>query len=78
MWACGGQTLFCNIFDFGEEYRINCKVLKELEEDTENAVVIKGVGEPMPLFGDPDSEEPEAEDVIQMTLFRRYTMIKSL
>jgi hypothetical protein len=52
---------FLYIFDFGEEYRFNCKVLKELVEDTENAVVIKSVGEPMPLFGDPDSEEPEAE-----------------
>lgn len=37
---------FKYVFDFGEEWRFQCKVLRELEEDTKTPVEIRCVGEP--------------------------------
>ena len=57
---------FKYLFDFEEEHRIQCKVLRELQEKTPEAQVIRSVGEdPRQNFGcdnnEDDSSDPLAE-----------------
>lgn len=59
---------FKYIFDFGEEWCFQCKVLKKLEEDTEKAQVVRSKGEMPPQYeydedfeDDEDSEDDEDE-----------------
>lgn len=40
------ESKFLYIFDFGEEWRFQCRVLKVLDEQVEKAEVIRSVGEP--------------------------------
>lgn len=51
---------FKYVFDFGDEWRFQCKVLRELEEDTKTPLVIRSVGESPEQY--PDWEEYEDED----------------
>lgn len=54
---------FKYVFDFGEEWRFQCKVLREWEEDTKVPVVIREVGEAPFQYGEPDwYGEDEGED----------------
>lgn len=55
---------FKYVFDFGEEWRFQCKVLRELEEDTKTPVVIREVGKAPFQYGEPDwyGEEWGEED----------------
>ena len=66
---------FKYLFDFGEEWVFQCRVLRELEEETKTPVVIRAVGEP-PLQYPEDGEEdwlflpdvlpqPEIEDQLR-------------
>lgn len=58
-------TPFKYLFDFGDEWRFQCKVLKELNEKTEEAAVIRSVGKAPEQYpenpDDWDDEEDEAE-----------------
>lgn len=51
---------FKYVFDFGDEWRFQCKVLRELEEDTKIPLVIRSVGESPEQY--PEWEEYEDED----------------
>lgn len=51
---------FKYVFDFGEEWRFQCKVLRELAEDTKTPLVIRSVGESPEQY--PQWEEYEEED----------------
>ena len=51
---------FKYVFDFGEEWRFQCKVLRELEEDTKTPLVIRSVGESPEQY--PEWEEYEEDD----------------
>jgi len=51
---------FLYIFDFGDEWRFNCKVLREAECDSEEIVFLKCVGKApvqYPSFEDEDERE---------------------
>ena len=55
---------FKYVFDFGEEWRFQCKVLRELEEDTKTPLVIREVGESLEQYPEYEDEEellPEEE-----------------
>lgn len=51
---------FKYVFDFGDEWEFQCKVLRELEEDTKTPLVIRSVGESPEQY--PEWEEYEDED----------------
>ena len=42
---------FLYIFDFGEEWRFSCKVLRELDEPTEKSQVVRASGEVPEQYG---------------------------
>ena len=50
--AKGSQ--FKYVFDFGEEWRFQCKILRELKENMKEPVVIREVGEAPFQYGEPD------------------------
>ena len=58
------------LFDFGDEWRFQCKVLRELEERTDIPGVVRTVGEAPEQYPDGEDEdedeemEPEAESVL--------------
>ena len=45
-------------FDFGDEWRFQCRVMQELEEKTKCFRVIKAVGDPPAQYPNWDHEEP--------------------
>ena len=51
---------FKYVFDFGDEWEFQCKILRELEEDTKTPLVIRSVGEPPEQY--PEWEEYEEDD----------------
>lgn len=54
---------FKYVFDFGDEWRFQCKVLREVEDDIDIPCVIRSVGESPEQYPDWDEEEwEEAED----------------
>lgn len=54
---------FLYIFDFGDEWRFPCRVLKALNESTEEPQVIRTMGKPPIQYGDLDIwDEDEDED----------------
>ncbi len=58
---------FKYIFDFGEEWRFQCKLLREIEEQTAKPTVIKSVGvapEQYPDFEEEELGEADEEDDI--------------
>ncbi len=60
---------FKYVFDFGEEWRFQCKVLRELEEDTKMPLVIRSVGESPEQYPEwEEYEEDEDEDDIPDSL----------
>ena len=64
---------FKYMFDFGEEHRIQCKVLRELQEDTPEAQVIRSVGEdPQQNFGC-DSDESGSDDPFEEHFLDEYS-----
>lgn len=60
--AKGSQ--FKYVFDFGEEWRFQCKVLRDLEEDTKTPIVLREVGEAPAQYGEPEwySEGGDEDD----------------
>lgn len=48
---------FLYIFDFGEEWRFQCRVLKVLQEKTPEPLLLREVGEPPEQYGYWDDEE---------------------
>lgn len=55
---------FKYVFDFGDEWRFQCKVLRELEENTKTPLVIREVGqspEQYPEYEDEEELLPEEE-----------------
>ena len=48
---------FKYLFDFGDEWRFQCRVMQELEEKTRNSRVIKSVGDSPAQYPDWDDEE---------------------
>ena len=50
------------MFDFGEEWRFQCKVLRELEEDTKTPLLIREVGEPPEQYPEWEEYEEDAEE----------------
>ena len=59
---------FKYVFDFGDEWRFQCKVLRELEEDTKTPLVIRSVGESPEQYPDWEEYEDEDEDDIPDSL----------
>lgn len=55
-------TQFKYLFDFGDEWRFQCKVLRELEETVDIPCVIRSVGESPEQYPDWDEEEWEDAD----------------
>lgn len=55
---------FKYIFDFGDEWTFQCKVLKVIDEITEEPVVVRSKGEAPQQYGDEDweYEDEETED----------------
>lgn len=49
---------FKYLFDFGDEWRFQCRVMQELEEKTKYFRVIKAVGDPPAQYPGWDDEEP--------------------
>lgn len=47
---------FKYVFDFGDEWTFQCKVLRVLEEDTEHPVIVKSVGEAPEQYGSWEDE----------------------
>ena len=45
-------------FDFGDEWRFQCRVMQELEEKTKYFRVIKAVGDPPAQYPNWGDEEP--------------------
>lgn len=48
---------FKYLFDFGDEWRFQCRVMQELEEKTKYFRVIKAVGDPPAQYPNWDDEE---------------------
>ena len=48
---------FKYLFDFGDEWRFQCRVMQELEEKTKSFRVIKAVGDPPAQYPGWDDEE---------------------
>ena len=48
---------FKYLFDFGDEWRFQCRVMQELEEKTKYFCVIKAVGDPPAQYPGWDDEE---------------------
>ena len=48
---------FKYLFDFGDEWRFQCRVMRELEEKTKSFRVIKAVGDPPAQYPGWDDEE---------------------
>lgn len=48
---------FLYLFDFGDEWTFNCKVLHELDESSKGSTVIKSVGEAPAQYPDCDDDE---------------------
>lgn len=53
---CKGKQ-FKYIFDFGDEWTFQCKVLRETEEDTDMPVIIKSKGEPPSQYPEWDEDD---------------------
>ena len=53
---------FLYLFDFGDEWRFSCRVLKVLEEQTKEPQVIRSVGEAPEQYPDFDEEEWEENE----------------
>ena len=53
---------FKYVFDFGDEWEFQCKVLRELEEDTKTPLVIRSVGEPPEQYPEWEEYEEDGDD----------------
>ena len=53
---------FKYVFDFGDEWEFQCKVLRELEEDTKTPLVIRSVGESPEQYPDWEEDEDDIPD----------------
>ena len=53
---------FKYVFDFGDEWEFQCKVLRELEEDTKTPLVIRSVGESPEQYPEWEEYEEDAEE----------------
>ena len=53
---------FKYVFDFGEEWRFQCKVLRELEEGIKGSQIIREVGEPPEQYSAEDWWDEDEED----------------
>ena len=61
---------FKYVFDFGDEWRFQCKVLREIEEKTDIPCIIRSVGESpeqYPEWEEEDWEEAETDDDNMLT-----------
>ena len=47
------------VFDFGDDWEFNCKVLRIVYEDTKDAELIRAVGEPPEQYPDYDDFEDD-------------------
>ena len=48
---------FLYIFDFGEEWRFSCKVLKVLDKKTKNPMIVRSMGKPPAQYEEWEDEE---------------------
>ena len=53
---------FLYIFDFGDEWRFNCRVLKALPEATDAPEVVRSVGDPPEQYPDYDDEDWDEDE----------------
>lgn len=71
-----GKT-FKYVFDFGEEWVFQCKVLRVLEESTVEAGVVRSKGEPPEQYGSEDEFDDESEnEIIELDVPQVYTPAK--
>ena len=54
---------FKYVFDFGDEWEFQCKVLRESEEDTKTPLVIRSVGESPEQYPEWEEYEEDEEDI---------------
>ena len=58
-------TSFKYLFDYGDEWQFQCKVLRELEEETKKPMVVRSIGESpeqYPQFDEDDWDDEDDED----------------
>lgn len=55
-------SAFKFLFDFGDEWKFQCKVLNVLEEDTPKALIVRSVGESPEQYPDYEDFDDELED----------------
>lgn len=59
---------FKYVFDFGDEWRFQCKVLRVLEESVDIPCVIRSVGKSPEQYPQWDAYEPDEEDLMDLPL----------
>ena len=69
------ELKFVFLFDFGDEWEFKCKVLKELDEATKEAEVLRSVGEAPEQYPDYSEEDDEDDEIIIGNDFRPQKMI---
>ena len=62
------------LFDYGDEWIFQCKVLKVLDEATKDTIIVRSIGEPPEQYPDYDEDEYEDEYPVENT----YEMIPRL
>ena len=53
---------FMYLFDFGDEWRFSCRVLKKLDEQTKKPQVVRSVGDAPEQYPSWDEEDEEDEE----------------
>ena len=53
---------FLYLFDYGDEWRFSCRVLKALDEQTKEPQVVRSVGEAPNQYPDYEDEEPDEDE----------------
>ena len=71
---------FKYVFDFGDEWRFQCKVLRELDEQLHTPRVIRSVGESPEQYSEPDEEweyddEDEYRPMSQQEIDELYALV---
>lgn len=56
---------FKYLFDFGDEWVFQCKILREVEEDVATPLIIKAVGDPPPQYPDYDDYYEEYDEYLE-------------
>lgn len=59
IWISNVKQKFKFIFDFGDEWRFECQVLREIETEDEEAYLVRSIGTPPEQYPDYDGFDCE-------------------